>query len=252
MTRITLGGSALAGFAIPEPAASVRVLLPSPGSAQLVLPAWNGNEFLLADGRRPVIRTFTPRRFNDERLELDVEIVLHGSGAASEWADRAQPGDGVAISGPGRGYTIDAAAPSFLLGGDETAMPAIAQLLEVLPAVATVDVHIEVAAADAAPGVARASTRHRCLARPRDRRTAGRRARHRIPGRRGSRRCTSMGGGRSRGRTTHPAPPLRRTRPGTRRRRSAATGRSAAAATPMESEAWTTGGRRRAGALLRQ
>jgi NADPH-dependent ferric siderophore reductase len=149
MTRITLGGSALAGFSIPEPAASVRVLLPSPGSAELVMPAWNGNEFLLADGGRPVIRTFTPRRFNDEQLELDVEIVLHGSGAASEWADRAQPGDAVAISGPGRGYAIDAAARSFLLGGDETAMPAIAQLLEALPAGAAVDAHIEIAAADA-------------------------------------------------------------------------------------------------------
>jgi NADPH-dependent ferric siderophore reductase len=147
--RIRLGGSALAGFALPEPAASVRLLLPSPGSNELVMPAWNGNEFLLADGTRPAIRTLTPRRFDDASLELDVEIVLHGTGIASEWAAHAQPADIVAISGPGRGYTIDASASAFVLAGDETAVPAIAQLLETISAGATIEVHIEIAATDA-------------------------------------------------------------------------------------------------------
>jgi len=147
--RIGFGGSALAGFALPEAAASVRLLLPTPGSNELVMPAWNGNEFLLADGSRPAIRTLTPRRFDETALELDVEVVLHGSGIASEWAERAQPGDTVAISGPGRGYTVDASAPAFVLAGDETAMPAIAQLLETVPARAPIEVHIELAASNA-------------------------------------------------------------------------------------------------------
>jgi len=127
----------------------VRLLLPSPESGELVTPTWNGNEFLLGDGRRPTIRTFTPRRFDQSRLELDVEVVLHGTGMASQWADRAQPGDAVALSGPGRGYTIDESAPAFLLAGDETALPAIGQLLEVLPDATATQVHVEVAAPDA-------------------------------------------------------------------------------------------------------
>ncbi len=107
------------------------------------MPTWNGNEFLLPDGNRPALRTLTPRRFDETKLELDIEIVLHGTGIASQWAERARPGDAVALSGPGRGYPIDTAAPAFVLAGDETAIPAIAQLLEAMPAEPTIDIHIE-------------------------------------------------------------------------------------------------------------
>jgi len=146
MVRVTLAGVSLEGFPVPEPAASVRLLLPSPGSdGELVVPTWNGNEFLMADGARPVLRTFTPRRFDPDALELDVEIVVHGGGAASTWAAAAAVGAPAALSGPGRGYTIDSAAPSFLVAGDETALPAISQLLDVLPTGVPVQVHVEVA-----------------------------------------------------------------------------------------------------------
>ena len=146
---ITLTGPALSGFAVEEPAASVRLLLPASSGEDLVVPIWNGNEFLLPDGRRPTIRTFTPRRFDPATLELDVEAVIHGAGVASQWALAAKPGTPAAISGPGRGYTIDADAPGFLLAGDETAIPAISQLLEVLPPETPTQVHIEIAQVDA-------------------------------------------------------------------------------------------------------
>jgi NADPH-dependent ferric siderophore reductase len=148
MGRVTLVGDELAGLTVAQPAASVRVLLPT-RAAGLVLPAWTGNEFLLPDGRRPTIRTLTPRRVDPEKRELDVEIVIHGSGAASAWAQVAEPGDPAAVSGPARGYTIDPDAAGFLLAGDETALPAIGQLLEVLPAGKPVHAVVEIAAADA-------------------------------------------------------------------------------------------------------
>ena len=146
MTRVILGGADLGGFHVDEPAASVRLLLPTGG--ELVVPRWNGNEFLLADGSRPVIRTFTPRRFDRESRELHLDVVLHGSGAASTWADTTQPGDRAAVSGPGRGYDIDPNATAFLLAGDETAIPAVCQLLERLPRVPIV-VHLMVTHPDA-------------------------------------------------------------------------------------------------------
>jgi NADPH-dependent ferric siderophore reductase len=149
LVRVTLAGPDLEGLTIEQPAASVRLLVPSPGTPELVMPSWNGNEFLLPDGRRPAIRTFTPRRVDPVALELDVEIVTHGAGVASEWAQRAEPGKPVAVSGPGRGYTIDRDAPGFVLAGDETAIPAIGQLLEALPNEPPVQVHIEVAHPDA-------------------------------------------------------------------------------------------------------
>jgi NADPH-dependent ferric siderophore reductase len=142
MTRITLTGPELEGFPVPEPAASVRLLLPSRG-AELVVPEWNGNEFLLPGGRRPVIRTFTPSLRGP--LELRIDIVTHGPGAASEWARYARPNAPAAVSGPGRGYSVDDPSRDYLIGGDETAIPAIGQLLEVLPEAAEARVHIEIA-----------------------------------------------------------------------------------------------------------
>jgi NADPH-dependent ferric siderophore reductase len=146
MVRVTFGGIDLAHLAPEHPAASVRLLLPSPGAHALVTPSWNGNEFLLPDGRRPTIRTFTPRRVDAGSDELDLEIVIHGDGASSAWAESARPGAMAAVSGPGRGYVIDPDASAFLLAGDETAIPAISQLLESLPAETPVRVDIEVAA----------------------------------------------------------------------------------------------------------
>jgi NADPH-dependent ferric siderophore reductase len=142
LQRVTLAGPALEGLVIGQPAASVRVLLPSDDGG-LVIPGWTGNQFQYPDGGRPILRTLTPRRLDPTRLELDVWVVIHGTGAASEWAKRAQPGDEVAVSGPARGYSIDPEASLYFLAGDETAVPAISQLMEQLPPDAAVAVHID-------------------------------------------------------------------------------------------------------------
>lgn len=149
LITVTLGGPALEGFEIEQPGASIRVLLPSPGDQSLTMPTWNGNEFLLADGRRPGIRTLTPRRFDAERRELDIEVVVHDRGLASDWAQSVAPGAPAAVSGPGRGYVVDRSCRTYLLGGDETAIPAISQLLEALPDESSVQVGIEIAHPDA-------------------------------------------------------------------------------------------------------
>jgi NADPH-dependent ferric siderophore reductase len=149
MVRVTLTGRELGGLTVEHPAASVRLLLPSPGTQELVIPSWHGNEFLLPDGRRPVLRTFTPRLVDTEPLDLDLDIVIHDDGVVSDWAAAAEPGAPAAISGPGRGYTIDRDANAFLLAGDETAIPAISQLLETLPAARPVQLYIEIAHPDA-------------------------------------------------------------------------------------------------------
>ena len=146
MMRVVIGGPELAGLELPEPAASVRLLIPWPGEA-FELPTWNGNEFLLADGRRPALRTFTPVALHGDELTLD--IVRHPGGAISDWAETASAGEPCAISGPGRGETIDETAGRYLLLGDETAIPAIEHLLDVIPASIEVETHIEVEQPDA-------------------------------------------------------------------------------------------------------
>jgi NADPH-dependent ferric siderophore reductase len=146
---VTLAGPELDGFELDLPASSVRLLLPPEGTDQVELPTWTGNEFLAADGTRAVIRTLTPLRVGPadqgQGSALDVEIVLHGDGPLSTWAAGVEPGAPAAVSGPGRGYDVDPDAPAYLLAGDESAMPAIGQLLPHLPGTAAVTVLVEVA-----------------------------------------------------------------------------------------------------------
>ena len=148
MIRVTFTGDELCDLEIDEPAASVRLLVPTPGDARLEIPMWNGNEFLRADGTRPLIRTFTPRRFDATVPALDLDLVIHEGGAASQWATAATAGAMAAVSGPGRGYKPSPAA-AFVLAGDETAIPAISQLLEILDPATAIQVHIEIVMAEA-------------------------------------------------------------------------------------------------------
>lgn len=144
MLQFTFEGDGLRSLGDAEPASSVRLLVPSPGTDELVIPEWNGNEFLMPDGERPTLRTFTPLRIDRDAGRLDLQIVRHPGGAVSAWAEDASPGDPAAISGPGSGYTIDSDAEHFILLGDETATPAIGDLLTALPHDVTVEAHIEI------------------------------------------------------------------------------------------------------------
>lgn len=144
LRRVVVGGSELEGLEIAEPAASVRLLLPVE-DGELEMPSWTGNQFELVDGARAPIRTFTPRHLDTSANELTLDIVVHDRGAASDWAAATGAGDEVAVSGPGRGYRIDTEATGYLLAGDETAVPAISQLLEDLPATIPTTVIVEIA-----------------------------------------------------------------------------------------------------------
>jgi NADPH-dependent ferric siderophore reductase len=149
MRRIVVGGRALDGLEIGEPAASVRVLFPPPGADALGMATWTGNQFELPTGERAPIRTFTPRHLDRRRDEMTIDFVVHGQGLAADWARTAGPGDEVAVSGPARGHVLDVDASAHLFAGDETAIPAISQLLEAAPAGKPVQVHVEIADPDA-------------------------------------------------------------------------------------------------------
>jgi NADPH-dependent ferric siderophore reductase len=146
MCRITVSGEELAGFSTEGVAGHVRVLLPVPGQEAPVLPTWGPNGPEYPEGvPRPTSRAYTPRRWDPQSLELDIDFVLHGdNGPASVWASRATPGDKLVVVAPRRAYQPDAQADWHLLAGDESALPAIATILEVLPATARALVYVVV------------------------------------------------------------------------------------------------------------
>lgn len=145
LQRVTLGGDALAGFSPPAPASYVTLYLPDPVASDLVLPVFGPRGPEYPDGApRPLQRTYTPRRFDPDRLELDIDVVLHGPGAAARWAASAGPGDEAGVAGPGSGWHPDPDAAWFVLAGDHSALPALATIVEALPAGRTAHVVAEI------------------------------------------------------------------------------------------------------------
>lgn len=146
LVRVVLEGPVFERFPIPAPAASLRLLVPGPdGDGAGTLPTWSGNEFLFADGSRPPIRTLTPGPVGERGAadRVHVDVVVHPGGKASEWARNAEVGSTAAVSGPGPGYRLPEGMGRILVGGDETAVPAVGQILEWLDAPVSVTAVVE-------------------------------------------------------------------------------------------------------------
>jgi NADPH-dependent ferric siderophore reductase len=112
--RVTMTGAELEGFA-------------SLGATDHV-------KAFFADDTR---RDYTPRAFRPGSAgslpELDLDFFLHGSGSASAWAARAAVGDELRVGGPRGSHLPPTGAARVILGADETALPALARWIEVLP-----------------------------------------------------------------------------------------------------------------------
>jgi NADPH-dependent ferric siderophore reductase len=135
MVRVTFTGPELTDFAWNGPAAHIKLIFATE-AAQAALPG--------TDSPRPATRTYTPRRFDRDARELDVDFVIHGEGPASAWASQVAVGQTLLIAGPGRNYAVDTGADWHLLAGDDTAIPAISTILEALPPDAAATVFLEV------------------------------------------------------------------------------------------------------------
>ena len=99
------------------------------------------------DGEQ-VRRDYTPRRFDREANELDLEFALHGHGGAAEWARQATVGQRAVIGGPRGSMIVPLAMDWHVLIGDASALPAISRRLEELPQGARVQALILVDEAD--------------------------------------------------------------------------------------------------------
>lgn len=145
MQRIVFGGEDLLGFTSAGPDDHVKLFFPN-AHGELVLPTIgpNGPEF--PPGALPSpMRDYTPRHFDDARLELTIDFVVHGDGPASTWAEQAMPGQRIALGGPRGSFLMAEDFDHVVLVGDETALPAIGRRLDELPAHAHAVALIEIA-----------------------------------------------------------------------------------------------------------
>ncbi|GGO44522.1 siderophore-interacting protein [Streptomyces daqingensis] len=173
MVRVTFGGEALRRFASGGRDQRIKLFLPHPGQDAPVVPSDAGDAWFtvwraMDPDVRGIMRTYTvreQRRF--PREELDVDFALHGvgdpadaggsgfvaSGPASRWAASARPGDRVTLLGPvvddngGVDFRPPPGTDWVLISGDETALPAVAGILEWLPPGTPAKVWLEVSQA---------------------------------------------------------------------------------------------------------
>lgn len=143
--RVTVGGEQLA--ALPDLGFDqwFRLFLPNAtGETSFELPTKLGLLGYLQYKRipeavRPVLRNYTVREFRKAQLELDIDFIVHGdaddehSGVANRWAQRATPGETVALLDQGVGYGYPDDTTEHLIVGDETGMPGIVGILRDLP-----------------------------------------------------------------------------------------------------------------------
>jgi NADPH-dependent ferric siderophore reductase len=123
--RITFTSDELSDFISLSPADHIKAFFPYPGEDKPVMPA---------DGdRKPIMRDYTPVRYDNAARELDLEFVLHGEGPGSQWAQNAKVGQTLTIGGPRGSRVVPYNFDWYLMIGDESAIPSFARRLKELP-----------------------------------------------------------------------------------------------------------------------
>ncbi|MFJ4157614.1 siderophore-interacting protein [Pseudomonas sp. NPDC089752] len=145
LTRLVFTGQNVAVMSSLAPDQRVKLFFPAPDGSLPLLPNgshWKAAHSALSPQQRPPMRTYTIRALRPEALEVDVDFVLHGvNGPASAWATQAKVGDPLQMLAPNLAHAGDPGGYEWkppqgvrnvLLAGDETALPAIAGILEQL------------------------------------------------------------------------------------------------------------------------
>lgn len=111
-----------------------RIVLASPELADFVSAAADDHVKLMFDNGAGGMdmRDYTPRAFDTAAGRLVIDFALHQAGPATAWAVAAKPGDTLTIGGPRGSTVIPDDFDSYLMIGDETALPAIGRRIEEL------------------------------------------------------------------------------------------------------------------------
>jgi len=145
LVSVFVTGDDLDAYATAAPTSHIKLFLPAAGQDAPDLPKQGPDGLIFPEGDdRPVVRTYTPRSYDPATRRLEIQFLLHGAGPATEWAQRAKPGDKLGVGGPGGRFSLEPAADHWWLAADESALPAVGTLLDALPDSASVDVHLEV------------------------------------------------------------------------------------------------------------
>lgn len=137
MRRLTLTAPEFADYAPNGPDEYLGLMMPRDDSRDLRLPADDADNIRAAvaglpEEDRPDLRWYTLRAHRPEAREIDVDFVVHGDeGPGTRFARRAAVGSRLGVRECTALYAPEADARTRVIVGDETAIPAIARILEV-------------------------------------------------------------------------------------------------------------------------
>lgn len=131
MIRLTFGGPGAEGMISRAFDEHVKIVFPDP-DGELRVPTQDGDKL---DWPRPfpTCREYTIRAWRPDELEIDMDVVVHDSGIASDWARQAEIGEKVPVAGPPGAWMIPQDYDFYVLIADETALPAVARWAEEAP-----------------------------------------------------------------------------------------------------------------------
>lgn len=131
--RITFSADGFRTFHLTGPDEYFALLMPRDGKLRLPQERLNVRAAIakLPEADQPEIRWYTIRAHRPDAGEIDVDIVLHGdAGPGSAWACRAEEGQVVGFRSGAAPYDPSRFASPRLFVADETAVPALAAILE--------------------------------------------------------------------------------------------------------------------------
>lgn len=145
LARLTFAGPDIAGMTTHAPDQRIKLFFPKEDGTPPAIPNrpdWYDIYRSVPPRERVPMRTYTIRHLRADDNELDVDFVLHGdAGPASKWALGAEIGAPLQISAPNRhhggevgGFDWEppAGVANVLLIADETALPAVAGIMDEL------------------------------------------------------------------------------------------------------------------------
>ncbi|WP_252274831.1 siderophore-interacting protein [Nocardioides sp. LMS-CY] len=142
MLRLTVGGPEFAGFHSHQADDHVKIVFPFPDGTRND-PVVNDHSELDWPRPYPPARKYTVRRYDPDACEVDLDVVLHAGGVASEWARTAAVGDPVVVAGPPGAKAFAHNYDHYVLAVDPTGLPALARWLAESPADVSADVVID-------------------------------------------------------------------------------------------------------------
>ncbi|TKT76175.1 siderophore-interacting protein [Aquamicrobium sp. LC103] len=169
--RLTFAGADVHDMTTYAPDQRIKLFFPYPDGRNPDMddrPDWYTRYKARPISDRAPMRTYTIRQLRADAGEVDIDFVMHADGGpAVTWAANAKTGDPLQISAPNRTFTGECGGYEWqppkgvqrvLLIADETAVPAVAGILEelaALPSPPATDAYLEIPTASDQIDVAR-------------------------------------------------------------------------------------------------